>query len=148
MERSRLDAHRYAVLGAHRSGPSEGWSSGDADAASLDAFERQLADLCEMARRTRRRDGARTLARTARRIEAREDALARRTALDLQRLQDLEERYVQRRALALRQRWFVIGRVLDAAMEKDPQLRRTVEALLRSANLRKEERACLERKSK
>jgi hypothetical protein len=124
------------------------WSCSATDAASLDEFEQQILDVCDAARRSRRRDGARTLARTARRIEAREDALARRTALDLQRLQDLEERYVQRRALALRQRWFVLGRVLDAAMEKDALLRSTVEALLRTADLRKEERACLRRMSK
>jgi hypothetical protein len=149
MMHSESRALRYAVLGALRSEPADVWTTDEIRAGKRANFERQIAVACEPPRNAGdeglRRDGLRSMARTSQRIAARELEYERRTALDLQRLADLEDRRAQRRALALRQRWFVIGRIVEAAMVSDPVLRSAVERVLGMAKLRKDERDCLAR---
>lgn len=147
MGRSARQALRYALLGTLRSDRAELWTAGAGETVSDADFERQISEVCGLAREVqatnRRRDGARTIETTKQRIATRERHLSRRTALDLQRLNDLEDRQAQRRARALQQKWFVIGRVIESAMQSDPHLRAAVLRLLRGADLRKDERLCL-----
>lgn len=76
-------------------------------------------------------------------IASREAEWARRSALDLQRLEDLEEREKRRRALALKQEWFVIGRVVAEAMRNDAFWRSRIMPLLEQAPLSRREKALL-----
>lgn len=76
-------------------------------------------------------------------IAVREAEWARRSALDLQRLEDLEEREKRRRALALKQEWFVIGRVVAEAMRTDAFWRARILPLLEQAPLSRREKALL-----
>lgn len=149
MGRSEMGALRYALLSTSHAGRQVLWSS-DVSLVGADArFKRQVGEACERAREASRdngrRDGRRTIDNTVTRIARRDAQVAARTALDLQRLDDLCERYRGRQALALRQRWFVIGRVLDAAARDNPRVRALLADVLRGANLRRDERACLER---
>ena len=147
MGRSARQALRYALLGTLRSDRPELWTVGAGETVSDADFERQLAEVCGLAREVqatnRRRDGGRAIEATKQRIATRDRHLSHRTALDLQRLHDLEDRQTQRRARALQQKWFVIGRVIETAMQSDPHLRTAVLRLLRAAELRKDERLCL-----
>ncbi len=120
-----------------------------ASAATDDAaFELQIEALCEAARVTATHRepprGARSIAKVSERIERRESAFERRHALDLQRLLDLEERAAQRRVQRARRRWFIIGRVVDRAMDADPVVQRTMIELLRQAGLPPHELRCFD----
>lgn len=145
MKRTGHDVHRYALLATLNSRRSHIWTHDGVQ--SVDAnLERQIASVCEMATSSngaKRRDGARSMIATAQRIAARDARRAERTAMDLQRLEDLQQRYSQRRALALRRKWFVIGRVIEAAMQEDATLRAAVMQLLSTAKLRRDERHCV-----
>lgn len=145
MKRTGHDVHRYALLATLNSRRSHIWTHDGVQ--SVDAnLARQIASVCGMAtgcNGVKRRDGARSIIRAAERIAARDARRAERTAMDLQRLDDLQQRYAQRQANALRQKWFVIGRVIDAAMEEDATLRAAVMRLLSTAKLRRDERQCV-----
>lgn len=145
MKRTGHDVHRYALLATLNSRRSHIWTHDGVQ--SVDAnLERQIFSVCEMANGNsgaRRRDGARAIKTTVHRIAARDARLAERTAMDLQRLDDLQQRYSQRQATALRQKWFVIGRVIEAAMQEDATLRAAVMQLLSVAKLRRDERVCV-----
>lgn len=145
MKRTGHDVHRYALLAALNSRRHHIWTHDGVQ--SVDAnLERQIVSVCGMATSSngaKRRDGARAINATAQRIAARDARLAERTAMDLQRLEDLQRRYAQRRAIALRQKWFVIGRVIEAAMQEDATLRAAVMQLLSTAKLRRDERHCV-----
>ncbi|MGE3837338.1 MAG: hypothetical protein AB7G40_05515 [Hyphomonadaceae bacterium] len=114
---------------------------------SVDAtIRREIVSVCDMAKTSNgaaRRDGARSMNATVQRIATRDARCAERTALDLQRLEGLRTRYQQRQAVALRQKWFVIGRIIDAAMQSDASLQAAVMDLLANAKLRRDERLCV-----
>lgn len=142
----RAQTLRYAVLGLSHSAEHT-HSADEIDAPNTEAFTRHATELCAW-KRTAAEDrllnrAVRAVEETAARMRAREAATERRNALDCQRLEDLQARLAARRANALRQRWFVLGRVIDAAMIADPILAARVLALLRSAKLRKDERSAV-----
>jgi hypothetical protein len=136
-------ALRYAVLGLSHSAVHQGQAEANG-ACDLDVFARQATELCRWIRSAGDAPNtARAIAATEAKIRARDSAALRRNALDYQRLEDLQARQAARRANALRQRWFVLGRVIDAAMGADPRLEAHVLSLLRRAALRKDERSAV-----
>jgi hypothetical protein len=146
MARVHSTSQRYAMLAASRPDHDDGWPPEAARTEVVDALE--LSAGAERARASietseTARDGRRTMAKTAARIAARDAAAAQRNALDWQRLEDLQARYDQRQALALKRRWFVLGRLIDEAMANDEQFRAAVLAMLRTAATRRDDRDAL-----
>ncbi len=149
--RREKDALCYAVLSSRRSSADERWRANDRDARTLtdQAFDEHVTALCRVARdfhaskeHDAPRDGRRTAERIKERVIAREQEWTRRTALDLQRLADLNERMNARQAEAARRRWFVLGRLLAKAAEDDPRWADVLDALIaRSAPTVQEARA-------
>lgn len=76
-------------------------------------------------------------------MAARAERASLRDALDLIRQQELLENIEMRRARTRQRRWYVIGRALDALMETDPALRRTLLELLDGHLTRRDERQLL-----
>lgn len=129
-------------------------ASFDARAMTGQAFEDHVAALCANAQAAQtgvdgdpqaggQRNGQRTAEHIRRRVIARETASARRTALDLQRLADLDERMRVRQAEAVRKRWFVLGRLLTRAAAADPRWADFVQLLITSVKLTAHEERAL-----
>ena len=102
------------------------------------AFEDHVAELCEVAQATRAsnaHDGARTAERIKQRLATREAEWTRRTALDLQRLADLDGRMRIRQAEGARRRWFVLGRLMTEAAQTDCRWQDVLRLLLQTRPL-------------
>jgi hypothetical protein len=146
MTRVHSTSQRYAMLAASRPNHDDGWPP---EAALTEAAVGLREETgvgrahAEAHRRDTARDGRRSIEKTAARIAARDAAAARRNALDWQRLEDLQARYDQRQALALKRRWFVLGRLIDEAMANDEKFRAAVLAMLRTAATRRDDRDAL-----
>jgi hypothetical protein len=91
--------------------------------------------------------GARTADQIRERVSERDVRHMRRTALDLQRLADLEERMSVRAAQAARRRWFILGRLLERAAERDPVWSEILTALISQGELSRAERVLLKGKT-
>lgn len=143
--RAKNDALRYAVLSSLRpasqkTASENRWRANESDARAMtdQAFDAHVAALCAVARDLCEQDqiiGAKSAARIKARVSAREQSWTHRTALDLQRLADLQDRMELRHAEAARRRWFVLGRLLARAAEEDPCWADALEALLVRAPL-------------
>lgn len=138
------NALRYAVLSSHAADDEKLWRVNDSDVRAMTdaAFDQHVRALCAVAedvRATRGKDGTRTRARLEERVQARDAQFMRRTAMDLQRLADMDERIRLRHAQSERQRWFVLGRLLARAAEGDPAWRKVRETLLGQAQLTTQE---------
>lgn len=107
-------------------------------------FDQYVATLCASPSGSGQR-GARTAQRIASRVSKRAANAERRTALDLQRLADLEQRMSVRTAEAARRRWFVLGRALERAATADRRWSNIVDQLLASAELTAGEKRLLEK---
>lgn len=136
--RARDDARCDVVLNSLRPKRDAHWRTNEFDARAMtdQAFEQHVAALCATAEVVRsERDGTRTAALIERRIEAREREWTRRTALDLQRLADIEARMNLRQAEAARHRWFVLGRLLSRAASNDLRWADAMALLIDSSTL-------------
>lgn len=146
MAREPRAALRYSDLGSSSVRCAQ-WRACDDEREARDSdFESSIARLCEAARHHQSAEaprGTRSAAQLTTRIEKRHAKALRQSAIDLLRLDDLEDRMAQRSALALRQRWFVLGRVLDTAMKADAALAQAMLAILERAELRRDERQLL-----
>lgn len=146
MARVHSTSQRYAMLAASRPNHDDGWSPEAALTEAVATLREQAGAgraRAEAQRRETARDGSRSMEKTAARIAARDAAAARRNALDWQRLEDLQARYDQRQALALKRRWFVLGRLIDETMANNEKFRAAVLAVLRTAATRREDRDAL-----
>jgi hypothetical protein len=145
--RAKTDALRYAVLSSLRPTSKDVWRTTESDARAMtdQAFDAHVAALCAVARDVRAQAkvvGAKSATRIKDRVAARELASTRRTALDLQRLADLEDRMELRQAEAARRRWFVLGRLFDRAAKEDAAWASALDILIaRSALTAHEARA-------
>lgn len=152
MARAKKAAAHYLALVPQASDRSSGPYSTLREPGRDAEFERQVDALCVAARayanetnetENAQRDGQRSMERVASRIRKRYDKALSQNAIDFVILEDLKDRAVQREALSLRRRWFVIGRALDAAMADDPALAGAIETILQAAELRQDERRLL-----
>jgi hypothetical protein len=142
------NALRYAVLSSQRPSHEKHWrvDSDDARAMTDEAFEAHVTALCAVAhdvRAARSNDGARTHERIKQRVQAREAEWTRRTALDLQRMADLDDRMKLRQAETARRRWFVLGRLLMRAAEEDPHWAHIMRTLISRTPLTVQEQRAL-----
>lgn len=145
--RVKKNALRYAVLDSRQQSQKH-WrvESEDARAMTDEAFEAHVHALCAVAhdvRNARSNDGARTHERITRRVQAREERWTQRTALDLQKLADLEDRMKLRQAETARRRWFVLGRLLMRAAEEDPHWAHALRTLISRTPLTVQEQRAL-----
>lgn len=129
---------RLDLQSAWRETTFDGCGFGAAD------FDQHVATLCASQDGNVLR-GARTAERIVSRVTTRAAKAERRTALDLQRLADLDERMRVRMAEAARRRWFVLGRVLERAATTDRRWSSIVDQLLASAELTAGEKRLLEK---
>ena len=147
MKRGARNVLQYSALSSRLDGHGAAWAGQEPTALALTAFDTQVADLMravsEVKSAKRNPPPAKNAEKILKRLASREEDWARRTALDLQRLEDMEERRQQRRAHALRQEWFIIGRVVADAMARDPTFRARILPLLKAAPLTQLERTVL-----
>lgn len=137
--RARDDALN-GVLNSLRSRRDAPWREKTFDARALtdEAFEQHVAALCQTAeavRSAQSRDGGRGADDIKRRVLKRESEWTRRTALDLQRLADIEDRMRVRQAESARKRWFVLGRLLMRAASEDPRWGDVINLLISSTKM-------------
>lgn len=147
MKRGARNVLHYSALSTRLDGHMAAWAGQEPSAIAMTAFDTQVDALVravsdvKASRKAPKPD--KSAAKIMKRLASREEEWARRTALDLQRLEDLEERRQQRRAHALRQEWFIIGRVVADAMARDPAWRSRILPLLKAAPLTQLERTVL-----
>lgn len=144
--RAMKDALSYAALNSRRPKREAMWRACEDEARSMtDAtFAAHVDALCGVAEHVREaRSGAKGAERIKERVARREASAATRTALDLERLADLEDRMALRRAQTTRRAWFVLGRLLSEAAERDADWKRTMARLIAQGSLTLHERRAL-----